>query len=357
MNFSSIKYKFAKLRNSIFFLDFTNAIKKEDKVYPPHYVLWDCTRRCNLNCTHCGATKERYDKELSKDEIKEVIKQLADIKVRFFAVTGGEPLLRQDLFEILAYAVNLGIKVEIATNGFLIDENIAKMIKDTNVASIQVSLDGVESTHNKIRGNELSYQKAVNAIKLLREEDIPIVSVATTVTPVNINELNKLKAQIESMQVNKWRIGVTMPIGRAESKELLLSSTQLRQLLEWIKDNRSDRFNITVAENLTFLAEYEQQVRDTPLICPVGFTACCIGVTGYVRGCPEQPDVYKFREGNIRKTSFSEIWKNGFKRYRNREIIETDLKCVKCKNKYNCLGGCWVMRESNSHCIYELLKN
>jgi radical SAM protein with 4Fe4S-binding SPASM domain len=352
----SIKYKLAKFRNNIFFSDFNSTISKLNKVYPPHYVLWDCTRRCNLNCIHCGASKEKYDKELTTEQIKSVIKELADFKVRFFAVTGGEPLTRQDLFEVLSYASSLGIKTGIATNGFLIDEKISKKIKESKISSVQISLDGMEETHNAIRRNPLSFQKAVNSIILLKELKIPIVSVATTITPMNIKELDKLKKLLKSLNIDFWRIGVIMPIGRAESNELLLNSSQLKSLFEWVQKNNSRKLNIKIGENLPFLAEYEKKIRDAPLICPIGFTACCIGTSGFVRGCPEQPDIPKFREGSILEKSFLNIWKNGFRRYRNREIIKTDSRCSKCKNKNDCFGGCWVMREGNSHCIYDLLK-
>ena len=107
---------------------------------------------------------------------------------------------------------------------------------------------------------------------------------------------------------------------------------------------------------MPFLAEYETKIRKSPLVCPVGFTACCIGVDGYVRGCPEMPDIEKFREGSILEKPFLEIWKEEFGRYRNREIIKTDKKCADCKNKQDCYGGCWVMREGDIQCIYDLLK-
>lgn len=352
----SIKYRLAKFRDDIFFSDFNSTISKLNKVYPPHYVLWDCTRNCNLNCIHCGASKERYDKELTTEQIKSLIKQLADLKVRFFAVTGGEPLTRRDLFDVLSYADSLDLKTGIATNGFLIDEKISKKIKDSNVSSVQISLDGMEETHNSIRRNPLSFKKAVDSIRLLKDLKIPLVSVATTITPLNIKELDKIRRLLESLGIDLWRIGVIMPIGRAESNELLLNSTQLRSLFEWVQKNNSRKLNIKIGENLPFLAEYEKKIRDAPLICPIGFTACCIGTSGYVRGCPEQPDIPRFREGSILENSFLDIWKHGFKKYRCREIIKTDPKCSNCKNKNDCFGGCWVMREGNSHCIYDLLK-
>jgi radical SAM protein with 4Fe4S-binding SPASM domain len=110
-----------------------------------------------------------------------------------------------------------------------------------------------------------------------------------------------------------------------------------------------------VCENLTFLGEYERKIRNQPLVCPVGFTACCIGVSGYVRGCPEQPDTSEFREGSLFEKSFEQIWKTGFERYRDRSLLKDDARCAKCKNRDDCFGGCWVMRQGGVQCIYDLL--
>lgn len=352
---SQIWYKIAKLKNSLFFNNFNYSLKK-GKVYPPYYVLWDCSRKCNLNCVHCGAVKEKYKKELTTEQIKDLINQLAKIKIKFFAVTGGEPLLRKDILEVLKYATDKGIKTGLATNGFFIDNKKAKEIKDSGILSVQVSLDGTKEIHNKIRRNKISFQRATKAIEFLQKQKIKLVSVATTVTPMNFNDLKELKQILLNLGVKIWRISIIMPIGRAKGKKLLLNPKQLKELFEFVSSNK-DKIKIQIGENLPFLAEYETKIRKSPLVCPVGFTACCIGVDGNVRGCPEMPDIKKFREGSILKKPFIEIWKDGFKRYRNREAIKTDKKCITCKNKKDCYGGCWVMREANIQCIYDLLKD
>lgn len=349
----NIKYNLSKLRNSFFFNDFNHYLRK-GKILPPYYVLWDCSRKCNLNCAHCGAVKEKYEKELTTEQIKDLIDQLANINVKFFAATGGEPLLRKDILEVMMYASEKGIKTGLATNGFFINEEKAKKIKEAGILSIQISLDGTENTHNTIRGNNLSYRNAINGIKYLQKEKIKIISVATTVTPMNFNDLKKLKEILLNLGVKTWRICIIMPIGKAERKKLLLNPKQLRELFEFVSSNK-ENIKIQIGENLPFLAEYEKRIRKSPLVCPVGFTACCIGVDGNVRGCPEMPDIEKFREGSILEKPFIDIWTNGFKRYRNRESIKTDNKCMNCKNKEGCYGGCWVMREGNIHCVYDLL--
>jgi radical SAM protein with 4Fe4S-binding SPASM domain len=181
------------------------------------------------------------------------------------------------------------------------------------------------------------------------------VSVATTVTPRNLAELGGLRELLAGLEVKLWRLVIVMPIGRAESTNLLLSRNQLAELLNFVKRDNNGKPRIYVGENLPFLADWEKKIRNAPLVCPIGFMACCIGVDGNVRGCPEQPDTAENREGSALEKPLAEIWQNGFGRYRRRAILETDPKCAACKAWQHCYGGCWVMREGGHHCIYSLL--
>jgi len=146
-----------------------------------------------------------------------------------------------------------------------------------------------------------------------------------------------------------------MPIGRAQASDDFPTESQLAWLLGYVRKNNSRNLRIYVGENLTFLGSWEREIRNTPAICPIGFTACCIGVDGMVRGCPEQADNIENQEGSLLETSFQEIWQKGFGRYRSRDILGQDKKCSRCDSKADCLGGCWVMRGRGRQCIYELL--
>jgi radical SAM protein with 4Fe4S-binding SPASM domain len=352
---SRLTYAFNKLRTDFYLSGISDRFGSGKTLPPPSYVLWDCSRRCNLHCAHCGASKETYAVELSTDQIQRVIDELAAMKVRMFAVTGGEPLLREDLLDVLAHARTRGLKTGIATNGFLLDQSAADRIRDAGVYSIQISLDGTEPTHNRIRGNPNSYKNAVQAIEHLLRRRVPLLSVATTVTPHNLGELDAMRGLLSALGVGMWRLTVVMPIGRAETAGLSLDAAQMGSLFSFVGKHRRGAPRIYLGENLTHLGEWETRLRRSPVICPVGFLACCIGVDGHVRGCPEQPDTAGNREGSVLEQSFSEIWRRGFGRYRRREILELDSECSGCGWKNDCFGGCWVMREANRHCIRRLL--
>ncbi len=352
-----LRYEIAKLRTDYYLGGIQESYRRGKAVPPPTYILWDCTRRCNLTCLHCGAVKEKYAHELTTGEIQGILDQLAGLRNAMFAVTGGEPLLRRDLPEILAHARERGLKTGIATNGFLLDQTAAKWIKEIGVTSVQVSLDGPEETHNHIRGNRESFRRAVQAIRELILLKVPLVSVATTITTHNIQQIDDLRRLLLPLGVRLWRLALVMPIGRAQISDDFPPANQLNNLLGYVQKNSSKILRIYLGENLTFLGDWEKRIRQAPAICPIGYTACCIGVDGNVRGCPEQADSRENQEGNLLETSFQEIWQKGFGRYRNRDILVGDDKCSSCEMKGDCFGGCWVMRERGRHCIQELLLN
>jgi radical SAM protein with 4Fe4S-binding SPASM domain len=351
----NLRYEFAKLRTDYYLGGIEEYYRTGNPIPPPAYILWDCTRRCNLSCLHCGAVKEEYTHELTTNEIRSILDQLAKFKVGMFAVTGGEPLLRNDLPEVLSHARGRGLKTGIATNGYLINRASAAWIREAHVDSVQVSLDGPEETHNRIRGNNESFARAVQAIEYLTEVHVPQVSVATTVTSGNLREIDALRQLLLRLGVKLWRLAVVMPIGRAQKSNLTLDGDQLTWLLNFVREARSRDLRIYLGENLTFLGEWEKQIRNAPAICPIGYTACCIGVDGNVRGCPEQEDTLENREGNLLETPFQEIWQKGFRRYRTRDILSRDAICSTCGSKNECFGGCWVMRSGGRHCTRTLL--
>ncbi len=353
----NLRYELTRLLTDYYLSSVGERYRRGRRVPPPRTVVWDCTRRCNLACVHCGATKERYAAELTTGQIGGIIDELAALKVDMFAVTGGEPLLREDLLEVLAHARERGLKTGIATNGFLVDEAMARRIGAAGVRSVQVSLDGLESTHNAIRNHPLSFARATQAIERLLGASVPLVSAATTVTPRNLDELEGLGEHIARLGCPLWRLTVVMPIGRAREADLLLRGEQLTALFAFVRSQRGKRPRIYIGENLPFLGTWERQIRREPMVCPIGFLACCIGVDGHVRGCPEQPDTAENREGSLLEQPFAAIWQRGFARYRRREILVTDERCAACRDRHVCYGGCWVMREGSHHCIHELIAN
>ena len=347
----NLRYELARLRADYYLSGVTDRHRRSRPVPAPLYVVWDCTRHCNLRCAHCGAAGATYPVELSAGQVRAVLDQLAAMGVRMFGVTGGEPLLRAGLVPLLEYARALGLRTGIATNGFLLDVVMARQMARAGVHSIMVSLDGPEGLHNEIRGHAESFGRAVEAVRRVMEVGVPLVTVATTVTAHNLSELEALHGILLGLGVPAWRLAAVMPIGRAREPREWLTPPQVESLLAFVHRHRSKRLSITLGENLPYLGKWETRLRSEPSICPVGFTACCLGVDGWVRGCPEMPDTPENRQGSVRETPFAEIWQKGFGRYRNREVLTGDAACAACPAQSPCYGGCWVMREEGQQCI------
>lgn len=332
-----------------------NTLVKLGKTPYPNTVIWECTLRCNLDCRHCGAPKNSNLKELQKQEIIDLIAELAKKGTKRFLITGGEPLLRNDLFEILAEAKKVGLRTGISTNGFFVDERIAGKSAEL-VDSIQVSVDGINETHNAIRGNAFSFEKAVNSIKLFKKAGVKQVCLSSVITPLNFSQLNELYTLASEIS-DVWRVSTVMPIGKAAiDADLFLSKEKLRELLIFLKEKSKNKFPIFIGENLGFLGEFDAALHKNDFFyCGAGIVSCCIGADGKVRGCPELPSTKEFIQGDLVEKSFSEIWSNGFQEYREEKPQNLDKYCLNCKDWVLCRGGCRVMQLANIHCTPKLI--
>ncbi len=145
---------------------------------PVFIVPWRCTYACDNNCVHCvSAGKAAVPDEVDTEGAKRIVDQVADFGATFFGITGGQPFLRKDLFEVLSYATKLGLNTSIITDGRLLDDEAFKNIVK-NQTKISVSIDGAEKTNDAIRGAG-AYAAAVSAIKRLSREKLLNVLVYT----------------------------------------------------------------------------------------------------------------------------------------------------------------------------------
>jgi putative heme d1 biosynthesis radical SAM protein NirJ1 len=167
-------------------------------------VVWNCTRTCNLNCRHCYSDSDckKYAGELSTKEAKTLFQGLKDFNVPVILFSGGEPLLREDLFELLEYAGVLGIHSTISTNGTLIDKAAAKRIEKAGVGYVGVSIDGIGSKHDDFRRSKGSFDKAINGIKNCKEVGQK-VGLRFTINRHNYDQLEEIFYLIEQENINR----------------------------------------------------------------------------------------------------------------------------------------------------------
>ncbi len=310
------------------------------------YLFWECTLSCNLFCKHCGSSagKNIFENELSTEQIKKSLKNIADdfnAKEVVIAVTGGEPLMRSDIFDVMGFASSLGFPWGMVTNGTLIDKDMIRKMEESQMESVAVSIDGNEKTHDEFRNVKGSYIKAIGAIKLLlKSKKIRLVEVITSVHSENINQLEEMYEKFLSIGIRHWRLMNVESIGRAiENKEILLQKYQINKLLLFIKNKRQEKkMNISYGCTGFLGYDFEGDVRERYFFCCSGINIGSILHNGDIYVCPDVPRRKDLIQGNVRKDRFSDVWNNKFQFFRDKNRTKCN-ECIVCKHWEQCLGG------------------
>lgn len=212
------------LKNKIGLELFRHLINVETNMHELRYLLWECTLRCNINCIHCGSdcSKNHRQKDMPLSDFLNIASQIKrnfDAQKIVIVITGGEPLMRNDLELCGLELSKMGFKWGLVTNGFFLSENRLKSLVNSGLSSITVSLDGFEEAHNWLRGNSKSFFNAVNALKLITEQNNLIHDVVTCIHKKNINDLENFRDFLVNLGIKRWRIANIFPTGRAENNE------------------------------------------------------------------------------------------------------------------------------------------
>jgi radical SAM protein with 4Fe4S-binding SPASM domain len=353
------------LKNKLKIVAHPKIAELQRKYHPLRIIFWESTLRCCYSCKHCGlsASNDKEETEIPKKLIKKAFKEIAETqnpKNILVGVTGGEPLLRKDLFEIMKYAKGLGYNWGMVTNGFFVNEQNINKMKEAGMDTVAVSLDGLEKNHNWIRGNKEAFEKAINAIRLLRKANyFKVVEVITTVTKTNINDLDELYELCLSLGVDQWRVMPVAPIGRAaKNRSLELTPKQIAQTIQYIADKRkkSKKLKVTLNEMFFCGPDYEFKARNSGFYCPAGINSLAILSNGDINGCPLIDGMV---EGSIYIDNISSLWDNKFKDYRDISWKKNGV-CKECEWFEYCGGGELHLRDKQSkkltQCNYKLIK-
>lgn len=306
------------------------------------YFFIEMTDYCNLNCKHCGSNCEQAVKNHINTSL--IIKTLRELAEDFnpqrvmICLTGGEPLLHPDFFVIVQEIVRLKFPWGMTTNGILIDDTVACKLKLNKINSISISLDGLEQSHEWLRNKKGCFNQAIAAIQRLNKVEIP-VQVTTVIHKKNFCELNATYDLMCSLNLHSWRVINVEPIGKAlDNRDLILSSNEFIQLLDFIKEKR---YSIDKAIDVRFGCshylsfDYEREVRDYYFICGAGIYVASVLCNGDIYACLDIERREELVQGNIKTDRFSEVWKNRFKEFR---VDRTQLcdECKKCKERVFC---------------------
>ncbi|WP_321428431.1 PqqD family peptide modification chaperone [uncultured Methanolobus sp.] len=332
------------------------------KVPAPAGVLWDLTSKCNLRCRHCVVSAgEECTDELSFEDCRRLIDEFADVEVGQLILSGGEPMIRKDFFDIAEYAASKDIMIQVATNGTLIDETAAERLANIG-AMAQVSLDSsVPSVHDDFRQSSGSWQKTVDGIKLLVKAGVP-VTLAAAVTSMNIDGVPDLYELGKELGVQTFRILPFVPSGRGtDALDLEVKPARMQKLTEFLLSKR-DSYGPEIALmefECTFQPILGQDIEtnpDTRIGCDGAIGYCTVTSKGDVLPCNyfEGADVE-----NVKDRSFRWIWDNS--RFLNyfRSLKASDMKgkCSRCQWLPVCRGSCIAANftrrdifQANCHC-------
>lgn len=294
-------------------------------------VSLEITHKCNLQCKHCysnSGTKREH--ELTYEEFRKLIDQLAHIGVLNVMVTGGEPLLHPHFFEIIEYIRSRPMSCMLFTNGTLLTEHIVKKLKNLNVLCVAISLDGATAeTHDSFRSVPGSFEKTVEAIKMLKGAGIPVRG-NICIHKGNLNEIAAIITLLKQLGVDAYRMWPVSYSGRYGDSDIFVTREEIADVFKKVKQYKVER-----GEKLEMEFFYSQQVKN----CGIGSGNLTIRSNGIVVPCTPFPDDASL--GNVRETTVAEIWNNSpfLNEARTINAFEHEM-CGTCKHVAVCRGGC-----------------
>ncbi|GAB4483764.1 MAG: radical SAM protein [Thermodesulfovibrionales bacterium] len=324
--------------------------------FAPKWIAWEITRRCNLRCVHCRSSSEMEAKghpDFSTEEAFRVIDDIVSYSSPVMVLSGGEPLVRKDVFEIAKYGNAKGLRMCLATNGTLVNEDICGKIRDAGIRIVSLSLDGASAdVHDDFRNQKGAFDGTVNAARLFKKHGIEFI-INSSFTKRNQEEIPKVYRLAKELGATAWYMFMIVPTGRGEEimKELI-SKEEYDRILDWHYDMEKEEDLLLVRPTCAphyYRVALQRAKGEGAAVkrrtlkfstggskgCLAGQLICLIDVDGNVLPCSYFP----LPAGNIREKSFKEIWENSklfldlrdFKKYKGR--------CGSCEF-VNVCGGC-----------------
>jgi len=334
--------------------------------HPLRYLFLEVTRRCNLACLYCGSscTIREQDEELTTPQWIDVVRQVAaDFRPRdvMVAVTGGEPLLKDGIWDLLGVLGRLGFRYGMVSNGALLDAGAARRLVDAGIGSISLSMDAPPDLNDRLRGPHAA-DGVIAAIGCLRAAGYGgKLEIITTVTKPVLPRLDEMRRFVASLRVPLWRVAPVMPIGRAlRHPDLLPSDEDVRWLLEWVRASRRDAWlpRPELSEEGFIGDRFEGQVRPYLCQCRAGVTIAGVRRNGKIGACPELAEC--FDQGDVRTDRFKDVWDRGYRAFRDRSWTKDNATCAGCGKWSICRGGSLHLYQDTKseplRCLYAMCK-
>ena len=316
-------------------------------------VAWETTRNCNLSCVHCraSATNGPYAGELDTGQAFRLLDEIAQVGKPIIILTGGEPLLREDIFDIARYGDALGLRMVMAPNGTLITADVAKKMAVSGIRRISASIDGAtKAFHDQFRGVDGAFDAAIQGIEHVKAAGIEF-QINTTITKTNLDQIPKILELAERLGAVAHHIFLLVPTGRGKYiVDQAIDAKEYEKTLNWFYDQRertSLQLKATCAPHYYRIlrqrakAEGQRISFDTHGLdavtrgCLAGTGFCFISHTGVVQPCG-YTDV---KCGDIMQSSFTDVWNHSPVFQKLRDFKQLEGKCGICEYRAVC-GGC-----------------
>lgn len=326
----------------------------------PRHCVWELTLACNLRCGHCGsrAGRPRPD-ELTTAECVDLVHQLVDLECRLITLSGGEPTLRPDWEEIARAAIARGVTVNMVTNGMTMTDRLARRVAQSGLSNVGLSLDGTETTHERVRGRG-TFERLVRATERLRRAGVPF-SLLTHLNRDTALELKAVHDLAVDLGARVWRVQLGKPMGNlSDSREWCIQPKDLLTVIPTLARLKArSSIELHVGDSIGYYGPHEKLLRHTnwgnmePLWagCQAGLRTIGIESDGGIKGClslqaglaehPAGNGADPFREGDIRSRRLADLWFDPEAFAFNRQQRPADLTgaCRRCRWAARCRGG------------------
>ncbi|WML33737.1 putative heme d1 biosynthesis radical SAM protein NirJ1 [Clostridium sp. OS1-26] len=335
-------------------------------------VVWNCTKACNLKCLHCYADSDcnKHDGELSTEKAKYFIEDLGDFKVPVILFSGGEPLIRSDIFELIEHSNKNNIRSTISTNGTLLDKDVCKSLKNLNVGYVGVSLDGIGSRHDDFRRTKGSFDKALSGIRNCLEIGQK-VGLRFTINRHNYDQLDDIFRLIKEEKIPRVcfyhlvysgrgsemiKDDITKEETRAAMDLIIEKTIELGKGYEILTvDNHADAVYIYLQAQRKY-PELASKVLNLISMNGGNRSGMAFGNVDYKGDVHPDQFTWQHTFGNIRDSKFSDIWKNNshpiIEGLRNRKALLKG-RCSNCKWLSICNGNFRARAEAVSGDFWE----
>ena len=309
-------------------------------------LFWEATLRCNAGCPFCGSSCENGSpskpNEVNGDVIVKTFESIAhayDARSIMVNVTGGEPLLRDDLFVVMDKVHRLGYPWGMVTNGSLITNETIQSMKRTGMRTISVSVDDLFEAHESLRKLPGAFSRIVDAVRALAQENfLDSIQVTTVVSRQNIDSLEAMLGFFGQFPVDSWRLALVDPIGRgADQTDLLLRKEDLKEFFAFLDRHKFNSKPVLTTSCSHYLGRWDSLYRSHSFCCEAGKGIASILADGSIFVCPNVPRRKELVQGNVKTDDFVWVWKNGFRFFRDEDGRRTG-PCARCPDWELCRG-------------------